>query len=260
MKHIKSWLIAHFGLSRGEMNGMFVLLFIILSIAILPRIYIHRYASTPLIPPSEREEFLSWAHKIEQSIQRKTFPIQQKNKEYDKKILASYKKTEYRDEDNRANKRLSEVSNSYESERDSYTQATIEMKSFDLNVATSEELMRIKGVGPVLSERIVKYRNRLGGFNQPDQLYEVYGLKHEVADSIKKWTYIRGKVTPTIPLNADSIKHIMTHPYINYSLAKHIFNYRKVHGRYKDIEELLSLKLMTDSLYQKLYPYLSLED
>ena len=46
----------------------------------------------------------------------------------------------------------------------------------DINVATAEELRVIKGIGEVLSKRVVKFRNRLGGFISKDQLQDVYGL------------------------------------------------------------------------------------
>ena len=50
----------------------------------------------------------------------------------------------------------------------------------DLNTASAEDLQRVRGIGPTLSERIVKFRTRLGGFSENDQLKEVYGLTEEI--------------------------------------------------------------------------------
>ena len=61
-----------------------------------------------------------------------------------------------------------------------------------------------------------------------------------------------------ITVNTDSIKSLAKHPYINYNLARAIINYRQVHGAYESLDELLEIKVMNDSLYQKLSPYLSL--
>ena len=47
----------------------------------------------------------------------------------------------------------------------------------DLNQANPEELQVIYGIGDKLSARIVKFRNRLGGFLVNEQLYDVYGLE-----------------------------------------------------------------------------------
>lgn len=58
----------------------------------------------------------------------------------------------------------------------------IAVKLRDLNAATTEDLKSIYGIGETLSERIIKFRDRLGGFLVNEQLYDVYGLKPEVVE------------------------------------------------------------------------------
>lgn len=129
--------------------------------------------------------------------------------------------------------------------------------SIQLNSATKEEFQRIRGIGPVLSERITKYRDLLGGFYSTDQLKEVYGLKEEVIEQVIRQSVFDGRVSH-ITVNTDSIKILAKHPYIDYNLARAIINYRQVHGAYKSTDQLLEIKVMNDSLYKKLSPYLSL--
>jgi DNA uptake protein ComE-like DNA-binding protein len=128
---------------------------------------------------------------------------------------------------------------------------------FELNSANAEELRRIRGIGAVLSSRIVKYRNLLGGFHDYAQLREVWGLKPEVIEVLKNHSVLEPKIQQ-IPLNTDSIKVLARHPYIDYNLARALVNYRKVHGDYQEAAEIQNIKLMSDSLYQKLSPYLSI--
>jgi len=51
------------------------------------------------------------------------------------------------------------------------------ISKIDINTATAEELKTLKGIGNVLSERIVKFRDSKGGFEKMEDLNDVYGIK-----------------------------------------------------------------------------------
>ena len=60
-------------------------------------------------------------------------------------------------------------------------------------------------VGPVLSQRIVRFREVLGGFDDIDNLYEVYGLDSSVVDGAKSFvtvdaTLVHPMYLDTVPL------------------------------------------------------------
>ncbi|MGK2944652.1 MAG: ComEA family DNA-binding protein [Desulfuromonadales bacterium] len=54
--------------------------------------------------------------------------------------------------------------------------ASTVIETIHLNQATAEELQKLPGVGPALSERIVLYRTEHGPFTSVDQLTEVNGV------------------------------------------------------------------------------------
>ena len=54
----------------------------------------------------------------------------------------------------------------------------------DLNRAGAAELEALPGVGPVLAERILETRRRLGGFRSVDQLLEVKGVGPAVLERL----------------------------------------------------------------------------
>ncbi len=56
----------------------------------------------------------------------------------------------------------------------------------DINEADTLTLRKIRGIGPVLSNRIVRYRSLIGTFSSFSELNNVYGLKPEVIDRIEK--------------------------------------------------------------------------
>jgi competence ComEA-like helix-hairpin-helix protein len=57
----------------------------------------------------------------------------------------------------------------------------------DINNAPSSELTLIPGIGPRLSEEIVRHRGRYGPFRSVDLLLEVKGLGPGKAREIAKW-------------------------------------------------------------------------
>ena len=53
---------------------------------------------------------------------------------------------------------------------------TVPQEKIHLNTASKEELMAIKGLGEVLAQRIIDYRERYGGFDSLEELMEVDGI------------------------------------------------------------------------------------
>lgn len=110
----------------------------------------------------------------------------------------------------------------------------------DLNKVTSKELQKVKGVGVVLSKRIVKYRNLLPeGYTSNEQLNNVYGLKPDVVLNICK--YFTVKTSPEInkiDVNKATVNQLLTVRYIDYEIAHNIIKYRKLHKGFKTLDEL----------------------
>jgi len=54
----------------------------------------------------------------------------------------------------------------------------------DLNTATQAELEELPGIGPVLAQRILDFREDNGGFTAVEQLREVSGIGPAVYEDI----------------------------------------------------------------------------
>ena len=128
----------------------------------------------------------------------------------------------------------------------------------NLNQVDSIWFKTIYGIGPVLSQRIVKYRDILGGFVDEIQLYEVYGLSPEVIKRVLERASLDHDSSDIRKLNinqADS-QQLARHPYISYQLARAIVAFREQHGSYQSVEELKKIHLIEDSTYLRVIPYL----
>lgn len=55
----------------------------------------------------------------------------------------------------------------------------------NLNTATSSDLIELSGIGQVIAERIVDYRNAYGGFKTKDDLLKVKGIGLKKLEKIK---------------------------------------------------------------------------
>jgi competence protein ComEA len=128
----------------------------------------------------------------------------------------------------------------------------------DLNIATPEKLQRVNGIGPALSERIILYRSKLGGFTDDIQLYFVYGLEASVVEKLlEQFTVKTPKEIMKININKASASDIATIPGIPYSLAKSIWEFVRLRDGLHDLHELTKFEEITARKLMLIQLYLS---
>lgn len=131
--------------------------------------------------------------------------------------------------------------------------------TIEINQAGKEDFKKLKGIGEVLSERILKYRTKLGGFNNTIQIKEVYGVSDSLYLSIKKNLKVNTSKIKKIDINQENLENLKSHPYISDKLANQMINYREKVKPFESVEEIKKLYVMNDSIYNKLYPYLTID-
>jgi len=133
-------------------------------------------------------------------------------------------------------------------------------QKIDLNLATQGQLKELNGIGKTFSKRILDYRNKLGGFTNDIQLYEVYGLDFQVTNSIlKEFTVKTPKEIIKMDLNSISASDIATIPSISFDIAKRIWEYRILNEGIKSFSELDNIEGLTKRKLQGIQLYLMLE-
>ena len=113
----------------------------------------------------------------------------------------------------------------------------------DINNASAEDLIKIYGIGPALSERILKQKDLLGGFVSMNQMQDIWGLSLEVIDNLnKKFTIIKSPEINKISINKATIKELSQFPYFRYPISKNIVTYRSMNGDIKSTADLIKIK------------------
>lgn len=129
----------------------------------------------------------------------------------------------------------------------------------DVNQAKEEEWTQLRGIGPGYAGRIVRFREKLGGFASIDQIGETYGFPDSVFQKIKP-QLVHSPVYRQLPVNKATEEELALHPYLQKRQARVLTMYRQNHGLFRSIEDLKQIRAIPDSTLQKLIPYISFEE
>jgi competence ComEA-like helix-hairpin-helix protein len=134
-----------------------------------------------------------------------------------------------------------------------------EIKPININNAPIEELMEMPGVGTYIAERIIAYRERLGGFIAKEQLMDIRKIDLELFNKLEGYVLVDKQLIKPLNVNKASAEELKNHPYFNWSIANSIVKMRAQRGgSFKSLDELLDSALIDRELFEKIKPYLSL--
>jgi len=128
----------------------------------------------------------------------------------------------------------------------------------DINEADSTSWSALPGIGARLAQRILRFRDKLGGFSRIDQVGETYGMTDSCFQTIRPYLMMGDKKLRMIDLNHADAEVMQAHPYIRWKLSKEILNYRREHGSFHSVEEILKLAQIDSAQFEKLQAYLTL--
>jgi DNA uptake protein ComE-like DNA-binding protein len=128
--------------------------------------------------------------------------------------------------------------------------------AIELNRADTALLAKLPGIGRVLSARIVKYRNFLGGFARIDQLKEVYGLPEETYELIKNRVTADSSFITRININTAEYKELSRVRYLEKYEISSILKYRQLKGNIFKMSDLVDNKLITSEKAKKVGSYI----
>ncbi len=129
----------------------------------------------------------------------------------------------------------------------------------DINKADTGVLIALPGIGSKLAQRIINFRDKLGGFYTVQQVTETFGLPDSTFQKIKTRLAVNGRTVKQININTATLDELKVHPYIRYAIANAIVQYRSQHGNFTSVAVIKNIMLITDDLFNKLEPYLTVQ-
>ncbi len=134
-----------------------------------------------------------------------------------------------------------------------------EYAMIEINTALPQNLIELPGIGEKLANRIVLYRENLGGFYNIEQLKDMFGMPETTFVQIRPYLMIEKIELKQLQVNYASKQELSMHPYIDFKIASSIVNYRNAHGNFKDVHDLLKFGLVEQKQYDKIAPYLTIK-
>jgi DNA uptake protein ComE-like DNA-binding protein len=231
--------------SKKERRGIYLLSVIAMLLWILPVFFAEE------IPPEEILEItplqLSEAKKL-LSKKRDSFVYQRQYRSYYPTVVKQDRQrfpSEY----------------GYQAEKTVVTRQERKIVTINLNEADSAQLESLPGIGERLSARIIKYRDRLGGFHDVAQLKEVYGLQDSVLVLLATRLFVSpGGLIKKLDVNICSYADFRRHPYMGHAFAKSLVAFRQTHGEIKTVDELYQLVAVKKDEIERMKPYFSFAD
>ena len=151
------------------------------------------------------------------------------------------------------------VQKDYQLSKDRFEEKPILKLVVEINSATQVDLEKIPGIGPYFADKIIEYRIKLGGFVSKNQLLEIWKFDAEKLSSIDKYIILDDSFITKINVNSISFDDLKDHPYFSYKVANSIVKMREVSGSYENVNEIGKSMLINDELLDKLTPYISIK-
>jgi DNA uptake protein ComE-like DNA-binding protein len=149
-------------------------------------------------------------------------------------------------------------------------------KIIDINDATVADWESLPGIGSVLANRILRFKDKLGGFKSLEQVGKTYGISDTVFKSILPFLTLHPVDTnshmigsnhqknafPTkdslLDINKATLRQLLQAG-IDEGVAKAIVYYRKQYGQFNQLIDLKKIVFINEAVYQQILPKLKIE-
>lgn len=129
--------------------------------------------------------------------------------------------------------------------------------TININQADTMRLVDLYGVGPYTAKLITRYRERLGGFYDKSQLYEIEWIEKERIDSIMPYVTVDDSYK-RIDVKSQSFSELLGHPYLEYESVVELKNYFRKRPQREYLSSFIEKSRINSDTLALLRPYLTL--
>ncbi|XP_043920966.1 endonuclease/exonuclease/phosphatase family domain-containing protein 1 [Protopterus annectens] len=164
-----------------------------------------------------------------------------------------------------------------------FSNILVNQERLNINTASEEELMTLPGVNRMVAKNIVEYRECIGGFKKVEDLALVSGVGAAKLEQIKLEICVSSRSSsstqhspsplskdiytehyqlpsgPRVNINSATAAQLMSVRGLSQKIANGIVDYRKEHGPFKSIEELVKVSCISSSFLEKIRPHVFVE-
>ena len=224
------------GFSRYERNGI-ILMILLIGLSIVSKKYvIHYFVKENQSTPNDVQKIAQLQKQINEA-----------------KISYAYSNNSSTKSNNyTSNTEKYASNNNFEKKKDYYD------FKIEVNSASQEDYERLYGIGKVYAERILTFRNKLGGFYSINQIKDVFGIEDSTFQKFKKNLTIKPVKAKKIDINTATFEELTANPYFFSTVAKQIIGYRSKVKPFENIEDVKNLYFVKDhpEHYDKMLPYI----
>jgi len=129
-------------------------------------------------------------------------------------------------------------------------------QTIDINLADTNALKRIPGIGSYYARKIVEYRNKLGGFTSLSQLEEL----ENIPMGIEAFMELNPTNIKKLRINHCTFRELNNHPYISYYQTRVICNHVRQFGPIHSFKDISLYEEFTEKDFQRLAPYVDFSE
>ena len=136
---------------------------------------------------------------------------------------------------------------------------SVQSEKLNVNTMDAEDLGRISNWPSWKIDRLITFRDRLGGFHTLEQIYGIHGLDSAELRHLESRLSLQGVQLSKCFVNMEPVDSLARHPYISFSQAYELIRFRDHVRPLRNLDELRRLRVFSLKELEFLGPYLSFD-